>query len=150
MRARFLALSALAIGLPAAAKAPTLHVEGWARATVPAQTGTAAYLTIHNSGPGADRLKSVSSPAARAVSIHSTSTAGGVMRMRSLNGLPIAPGKAVAMKPGGIHLMLTGLRAPLKAGQQLPLVLGFERAGTVRARISVRSTPPSMSNHAGH
>lgn len=150
MRAHFLALAAAAIALPAAAKSPVVHVQGWARATVPAQTGTAAYLTIHNAGPGADRLKSVNSPAARAVSIHSTSTAGGVMRMRSLNGLPVAAGKSVAMKPGGIHLMLTGLRAPLKAGQQLPLVLGFEKAGFIQVRVAVRSTPPSMSSHAGH
>ena len=150
MRVHFLALTALAIAVPAAAKAPVLHIGGWARATVSAQTGTAAYLTIHNAGPGADRLRSVSSPTARAVSIHSTSMAGGVMRMRSVKDIPVPANKSITMRPGGVHLMLTGLREPLKAGEQLPLVLSFEKAGTIRTRVAVRSTPPAVSNHAGH
>lgn len=150
MRAPFLVLAVAALALPAAAKTPVLHVDGWARPTMPAQKASAAYLSIHNSGPGADRLLSISTPVAASASVHSTSTAGGVMRMRAVRSLPVAAGRHIRMKPGGLHVMLTGMRAPLRAGQKLPLTLRFERAGLVRATINVQTSGNSTDRHGQH
>lgn len=136
---------ATTVAVAAQAKAPALHVSGWARATVPAQSGSAAYLSIHNAGSAADRLLSVSTPAAASASMHSTSTAGGVMRMRAAGPQVIPAGGTLQMKSGGVHIMLIGLKAPLKAGTRLPLVLRFQRAGVVRSSVPIQL----QAGHAG-
>ena len=149
MRALTLPLLAAVLAVPAVAKAPTLHVSGWARPTVAGQNGSAAYLSIHNAGPGADRLLALSSPVAASASLHSTNTAGGVVRMRGAGPQLIAQDKVLAMKPGGIHVMLTGLKAPLRAGTRLALTLRFERAGIVRTSVPISMSAPD-DRHANH
>lgn len=146
-----LALSATTLATPASAQAPALHVAGWARPTVAAQKSAAAYLSIHNAGRTADRLLSVSTPAATGAAVHATSTRGGIVRMRAAGALPIGAGGRIDMKPGGLHLMLTGLKAPLRAGRTLPLTLRFERAGVVRTAVPVQMSAPAESHgHNGH
>lgn len=131
-----LALPLLAGG--AAAQGPVVDVDGWARPTVPAQTGSAAYLTIRNLRPSADRLLSVSTSAAARASVHSTSTVGGVVRMRSAGPVQVGANQTLQMRPGGLHIMLIGLKQPLRAGQRLPLTLRFQRAGLVRTSVPIR------------
>ena len=143
--------AAALIAAPAAAKPSAMHVSGWARATIPGQTGSAAYLTIHNGGRSADRLISVSTPAARSATIHTTSMQGGVMRMRSAGPIAIAPNQQVTMKPGGLHIMLTGLKAPLSPGSKLPLTLRFAQGGTMQVQVTVQPpgyAPESHDHHA--
>ncbi len=145
-----LALAAALAAAPAAAK-PAMHVSGWARPTVAAQKSAAVYLSIHNGGPGSDRLLSITTPVAASATIHSTTMAGGVMRMRGVPSVGIAANRRIDMKPGGLHVMLTGLKAPLRAGQTLPLTLRFERAGSVRASVPVQMAAPSEAHgHHGH
>lgn len=151
MKLPHLAAVVLIAAAPAAAKAPSLHVDGWARAGA---TSAAAYVSVHNGGRAADRLVGASSPAAASVSIHDSRNVGGVMRMRPTGALPVAPGGRIAMKPGGLHVMLMGLRAPLRPGTRLPIVLRFEKAGLVRASLPVLSPgaqgPASAEAHHGH
>lgn len=137
-----LALGVLSV--PAAAKAPTHHVSGHASAGI---ASSAAYVSIHNAGPGADRLIGASSSAARSTTIHTSSNVGGVSRMRSAGPLAIAEGKMLRMAPGGIHIMLVGLKAPLRPGSRLPLTLRFEKAGAVSVSLPV--TPPGSGNPSG-
>lgn len=139
----------LLIALPAGAKAPALHVSGWAGAGL---SSSAAYLTIHNGGTAADRLLSVSSPAARSVSVHQSSMAGGVMRMRAAGPVSIAAGGQVAMKPGGLHVMVMGLKSPLRPGGRLPLTLRFARAGSMQVNLPVMrsGSQPMDGTHHGH
>lgn len=142
----FLSAAALLAAPLSAAPKQALHVDGWARATVPAQTSSAAYLSIHNAELTGDRLLSVSTAAAAKASVHQTSTAGGMVRMRSAGAVPIAAGAMVEMKPGGLHVMLTGLKAPLQAGKRLPLTLRFARAGTLKISVPIRA----QGSNAGH
>jgi copper(I)-binding protein len=113
--------------------------DGWARETVPGQTSAAAYLTLINNGTGADRLVAVSSEAAAQAMVHSTMTSDrGVSRMRHLgDGLAIPAKTAVELTPGRNHIMLTGLKQPLRRGQRLTLELRFERSGTKQAMVKV-------------
>jgi len=143
------AFAALLVAAPAMAQAPTVHVSGWARPTVAAQSAGAAYLTIHNAGRGADRLLGLDSVSAESVSVHQTSNAGGVSRMRPTGPVAIATGRSLVMAPGGLHVMLTGLKAPLRPGTRLPLTLHFERAGLVRVSIPVQMSAPD-AGHAHH
>jgi len=112
----------------------------WARPAAAGKPATAAYLTIANTG-GPDRLVAVSTPAG-AASLHTTSTDGGIMRMRPVAALDIGAGETVKLKPGGLHIMVTGLRQPLPEGASLALRLQFERSGERLVEAAVRSTPP--------
>lgn len=126
----------------------------WTRETAPAQTTGGGYMTITNTGTAADTLVSISSPAAKQVQIHTMSMSGGVMRMRQLaGGLPIPAGGSVTLKPGAYHLMLIGLKAPLKQGMKVPAELRFRKAGRVKVEFAVQpvsSQAPMEMNHAGH
>ena len=118
--------------------APDISVgDAWARATGPSHSASAVYLTITNDG-GPDRLVGVSSPAGDA-SLHSTSTQGGVMRMRPVEAVEIPAGSTVTLEPGGTHVMLAGLEAPLAAGTTFPLMLDFKRSEDQQVEVTVRS-----------
>lgn len=99
----------------------------------------AGYLKIQNAGVAGDRLISVSSPVARSVEVHSSTTEDGVMRMRHLQaGLQVPPGAVTALAPGGLHLMFIEPRAPFKAGETIPATLLFEKAGPIDVTFLVR------------
>lgn len=111
----------------------------YARATMPNQPAGGAYLTIENKGGSADKLIAASSPAAKSVEIHTMSMEGDVMKMREVQNIELKPATRLEMKPGnGYHLMLLGLRHPLKAGDRFPLTLVFEKAGKTEVSMEVR------------
>jgi copper(I)-binding protein len=110
----------------------------WARATPPGAKVGGAYLKITNKGQQADRLLGGTLPVAADVEVHEMSMVNNIMRMRHLkDGLEIKPGETVELKPGGHHLMLTGLREGLKQGQPVKGTLTFEKAGTVEVEYVV-------------
>ncbi|MBX9715353.1 MAG: copper chaperone PCu(A)C [Burkholderiaceae bacterium] len=121
----------------------------YARPTREGQTVGGGYLKLANKG-AADRLVSASSPAAGAVEIHTMSMEGDVMKMRQVDAIELATGQTVELKPGGYHLMLMGLKAPLKAGDKLPLTLKFEKAGEVVVTINVEEPKPRADAAAAH
>jgi len=101
-------------------------------------TSSAVYLQVRNPGPRADRLIGGESPSASRVEIHESRMEGDVMRMRRVEGLLVPGGGEVDLMPGGLHLMLLGLRESLIPGDTLSLTLDFERAGPVHVRVPVR------------
>jgi copper(I)-binding protein len=122
----------------------------WARATS-ARNG-AAYLTLVDQG-AADRLTGLSTPVASAAELHQTTAEGGVMKMRPVEGgLALAAGQTVTMAPGGYHIMLMGLKQPLKVGDRFALTLTFEHAPEMTVDVSVEKagamTPPT-GGHEG-
>ena len=122
----------------------------WARASAGAARAGAAYLRIVNAGARDDRLVGVSSPVAGRVELHTHTMRDGVMRMRRIEAVPIPGGKSAELKPGGHHVMLIGLRAPLKEGETFPLTLIFDKAGTITVGAAVGSIAargPDMKRH---
>jgi copper(I)-binding protein len=119
----------------------------YARPTREGQMVGAGYLKLANKGP-VDRLVSATSPAAGSVEIHSMSMEGDVMKMRQIDAIEIATGQTVELKPGGYHLMLMGLKAPLKVGEKFPLTLKFEKSGEVVVTVNVEE-PKSKSEATG-
>jgi copper(I)-binding protein len=110
----------------------------WARATPPSAPAGGGYLTITNKGTESDRLVSAKSPAAGAVQVHEMKMEGNVMRMREVDGgLAIPPGATVALAPGGLHLMMMGLKEPLKQGEKVPATLVFEKAGSIDVELVI-------------
>ena len=124
------AMGLLSACQPAANGGGTLEASGaWARATAPGQPVGAVYLTVRNGTSADDRLVGGSTPAARAVEIHTMRMDEEIMRMRRQDGLDIPAGGSAELGPGGTHLMLVGLKAPLTAGATVPLSLDFAKAG---------------------
>ena len=153
VRSPLLALLALLLmALPAAAhdyKLGALEIgQPWARATPPTAPTGGGYLSVKNTGTTPDRLMSASSPAAGTVQVHDMKMDGNVMRMRELDGpLEIKPGETVTLAPGGMHLMMMGLKAPLKQGERVPLTLVFEKAGKIDVDIVVTAMGATPGHH---
>jgi periplasmic copper chaperone A len=110
----------------------------WARATPKGAASGAAYMTVKNTGAKAVRLRCVSSDSAAKCEIHEMSMAGGVMRMRPVEGgLEIKAGQTVTLQPGGFHMMLTGLKAPLQEGKMLEATLEADGGGTAQVEFPI-------------
>ena len=123
----------------AAQKQSTLRVEQvWSRATPNGANVGAGYLRLTNTGSAADRLLSGMTDIANRIEVHEMAMDNGVMKMRALSdGLTLAPGQSVDLKPGGYHLMLMGLKQPLKEGASFSGTLKFEKAGDVPVTFNV-------------
>ena len=125
----------------------------WARATVPAVKVGAAYFTVENRGTQADTLIGASCPAASEAMFHRTTEQNGISHMAPAGRIEIPAGKTVKIEPGGLHLMLMGLKQPLHAGFLVPLTLKFEHAGEglVQMHVVAISAPaPAAHDHPQH
>lgn len=109
----------------------------YARATAPGQPAGGAYLSVSNAGKAGDKLVSASADVSKSVELHEMKMDGDVMRMREVSAVEVPAGKSVELKPGGLHIMLMGLKAPLKQGDKFPLKLKFEKAGEVTVTVNV-------------
>jgi iron complex transport system substrate-binding protein len=138
------------LALPAAL-AGTVTVEaGWARPTPPGMTVAAGYLVLRNDGNAVEHLTALGSPQAASVELHESQLSGGVARMRPVPTLALAPGERLELRPGGRHLMLAGLRAPLVAGATLPVMLTFDHAGVLAARLVIGDGPAPATATGAH
>jgi hypothetical protein len=140
------AIATFAIAAAGTATAATMEVKNaWIRTPPPGAPTAAGYATITNHGIASDRLTGAYSSAAASVGLHEMQKRGGVMSMRPLTGgLAIGSSATVTLAPDGRHLMLTGLKRPLKAGQHVRIVLQFQRAGQVAADFVVRDQAGGM------
>ncbi len=130
----------------------------WTRATAPGQEEAAVDLTI--SSKQAATLVGISSPAARTVELHSMTMDGGMMRMREVKSIELPAGKSVNLEEGGYHVMLDGLKAPLKEGETLPLTLSIrvgehgvvklETKADVRSLRATNAAAPEEGHHHDH
>ncbi len=118
--------------------AQTVDVQGaWARATVPGQKATGAFMKL-TAKDGA-KLVSVSSPVAGVSEVHEMRMDGDVMKMRAVaGGLDLPAGKAVELKPGGYHVMLMDLKTTLPKDTSIPMTLVFRDAKGVESKLEVK------------
>ncbi len=129
-------LAAAAALLVAAAQAQNVDVkDAWARATVPGQKATGAFMKL--TSRDGNRLVGAASPVAGVVEVHEMKMEGDVMRMRAIAGLDLPAGKAVELKPGGYHVMLMDLKTALRKDSSIPLTLVFKDAKGVESRQEV-------------
>jgi copper(I)-binding protein len=111
----------------------------WSPATPGGAATGAAYMTIMNHGSTPDTLTGGSSPAADKFEIHQMSMANGVISMRPVSGGIVVPaGGTITLSPqANYHVMLTGLKGPLKEGGHVPAILNFAKAGAVKVELAV-------------
>jgi copper(I)-binding protein len=158
---RVLAVSApLLIGLVAAIAAPVLAHEVTkgdvvlsnleVRASLGVNPNTGGYLTVENRGAAADELVGVTCACARTVQLHVMSMSGQVMSMRQVQRLAVPAHGKLELKPGGAHLMILGLKQPLKDGEKVNMTLTFRRAGKVETFFHVVTQPGANAPAAPH
>lgn len=124
--------------------------QAWSRATPGGAKVAGGFLTITNKGAADDRLVAITAEVAGATEVHEMSMDNGVMKMRPVEGgLPVPAGKTVTLAPGGYHLMLEELKAPLKQGEQVPVTLQFEKAGKVLVTLDVQGVGAKGPGDAG-
>jgi copper(I)-binding protein len=146
-------LAAALIGAAAATAAlagdRTLAIlDPFARATPGMAKNGAAYLAVSNAGSEADRLLGARSGVAARVELHTHANDNGVMRMRPLDGgIEVPAGGTAALAPGGDHIMLMDLKAPLAEGDSFPLTLVFERAGEITVDVKVKGIAAHGDKH---
>lgn len=147
-------LAAMLLASPAWAKDVTVGSltlsQPWARATPPSAPVGGGYVTIVNRGNEADVLVSIKSQIADRVEIHESTTDGGVMRMRQVDRLPIAPGQTIVFKPGGLHMMFLKPKSPLRQGNRFAADLTFEKAGAVTVEFEILGIGAAGPAHSGH
>jgi copper(I)-binding protein len=119
-------LAALSMFVCLSALADVSVENAWVRGTVPAQKATGAFMIIKSTAPVS--LVSARSAAARQIELHEMSMENGVMKMRPVGQINIAPDKPTELKPGGLHIMLVDLVKPLAPGEAVPLTLTFKSA----------------------
>jgi len=127
-------LIALGASLPACAAGLEV-IHAWAPATVPGQQVGAVYMQLRS--PVDVKLRGIESDAANPVQMHSMSMQNDVMRMRQVPEVDLPAGKTVAFSPGGLHVMLTNLKRPLKAGESVHLKLMLESASGRKQSVPV-------------
>ena len=140
MKLNVLIFSAIAALAAQSAWSATISVtDAWARATMPGQPVSGAYMNIQADADA--RLVGVSSPRVPDVEVHEMKMDGDVMRMREVKAIDLPKGKTVSLRPGGYHIMLMNLKKPIAAGEIIPLALVIESDGkrqTVEVKAEAR------------
>ena len=136
----------IALALPAAAQ---VSVTGaWVRGTVTGQKTTGAFMQL--SSPVDAALIAVTSPVAKIAEVHEMKMEGGVMKMGAIDKVAVPAGKSVELKPGGYHVMLVDVVAPLKEGDTVPLKLTFEDKTGKKQTVEVNAVVKPLTTGAQH
>jgi len=136
-----------AAAIPLGASAQSIQVvDAWSRPTPPGIDVGVAYFTIRNGGKN-DRLLRVSSPVAKRAELHVSALKNDVMTMGGLDSVDVASGAPTLFEPSGRHVMLMGLKRPLKEGEVFPLTLTFANAGQVQTSVRVRGADGMDKSH---
>jgi len=124
----------------------------WVRATMMADGNSAAYMVLKNNGAEADALIGAATDVATTVELHDMVMEGDVMKMRPVSGqrLEIPARGQIELKPGGLHVMLIGLKQKLEPGATVELTLRFEKTGEVRVKAEVRAVEGMGDTHMEH
>lgn len=126
---------------PQAGADSTLAVrEAYVRAAPPGQPHGAAFMTLINTGSTARALVGASSPVSTVVELHTHRHEDGMMRMRRLERIDIPAQGQTVLAPGGLHLMLIGLRQALQPGDQVALTLVFDDGQQLALELPVRAS----------
>ena len=134
---------ACSISSVASAAQGVIVKDAWVRATAPGQNTAGVYLDIASNAEAA--LVGAVSPVANSAEMHAMRMEGGVMKMRALQRIELPAQKTVKLAPGGLHIMLVGIKQPLREKQRIPLELTIEGAGRVKSNVKVEAEVRSLT-----
>lgn len=120
----------------------------WIRGVVAGQSSTGAFMTLRSTE--AAELVGMSSPAAESLQVHKTAMVDGMMTMEPVDALAVPAHGSVALEPGGLHVMLVGLRVPLRPGDKVPLTLTFRGADRRESAVTVQAEVRDVTGAPSH
>ena len=136
-----------ALLLSASAYAGDIQVEGaWTRATLPGQDMAMVYMSI--TSKQAATIVGVSTKVSKAAEMHTMEHKGGMMKMYEVKSISLPANAKMEMSMHGYHLVLAGLKAPLKAGATVPLTLNIEMADKSIVKVDVKAEVRPLKNAA--
>jgi periplasmic copper chaperone A len=143
---RLLAMSLLILSGAASAQSTDEVAidDAYVRAVPPGQPNSAAFMKVSNNGSTTHALVGGSSPAAEVVELHTHTMEGGMMRMRQVEKIDLPAGETVSLQPGGLHVMLIGLKQKLVPDEEIPLTLRFEDGSEVTMNAPVHKLQMKM------
>ncbi len=139
-----------ALTLSASALAEVNVDQPYARAVPPGQPNSAAFMTLKNNGDEDVALVSASSSVAKVVELHTHTQENGVMMMRKIPEIDIKANGEVELKPGGLHIMLIGLKQNLANDDTIDLTLNFSDGSSDKLDIKVKSVMSGMGDMKMH
>ena len=147
-------LAALAACLPLAAWAAGAAdritvVDPYVRLVPPGAMASAAFMVLKNTGDQDVKLVKADNDASKTTELHTHLNEDGVMKMRQVPAIEIKARSEAKLAPGGLHVMLIELKAPLKEGGKVALTLGFDDGSSKRIDMPVRRIMPAM-DHSAH
>lgn len=144
---RFLAVAMLVAGACAAQAADIQATDPYVRAVPPGQPNSAAFMSLSNRGGELRALVGAASDASEVAELHTHVMSDGMMRMRRIEKIDLPAGETVALEPGGLHIMLIGLKRELKPGDEVRLTLSFDDGEKVAVSAPVRKIDMSQMKH---
>lgn len=124
--------------------------DAYVRATPPMGPNTAAFMQLENNGDRDLALVSAASPQADKVELHRVLEQDGVMQMREVERIAVPAGERVSLEPGGLHLMLLGVKQPLAAGDEVSLELNWDNGETEQLVLPVKDIRTKAQSGHGH
>ena len=147
-----LLLALAAFSAPAFAAGVTVE-NPYARPSLGAARNSAAYMTLKNGSDAPDKLIRAEGDVAKEVSLHThlMKKVDGkvIMQMRPVKDIPIPAHGVTALHPGGLHIMLIGVKKPLKPGDSFTLKLVFAHSGPVTVTVPVKKLSETMMHMKG-
>lgn len=137
-------------GLSLSAQATVVASTAWIREVPPVSATAAVFVDLDNQGPSAVTVTELSSPLAERVEWHDLHTHDGLLHMQAQADAVLAPGAVRQLQPGGSHLMLVGLRRPLRVGDVVPVSLVLSTRQVVSLNAVVRRSEPAAAGHGHH
>lgn len=135
-------LSALCLSSSLALAADISIEQPFARATPPGQPNSAAFMQLTNNGE-ATALVAATSTVAEVVELHAHTHDNGVMRMRRIEQIELPAGSTTTLEPGGLHVMLIGLKQPLQAGSHIAVTLNYADGTEQQVEVPVQMAMPA-------
>ncbi len=122
----------------------------YVRAMPPGQPNTAAFMQLHNTGSEARAVVEARSAASNVVELHTHVHEDGMMRMRQIEQIDLPAGEPVSLQPGGLHVMLIDLVAPLSVGERVGVTLVLDNGEEIAVDAEVRHVERGMGHSRRH
>jgi copper(I)-binding protein len=142
------AVVTLGLGAQCALAADSVTVSDvYARAVPPGQPNSAVFMVLRNDGAEDRALVSAASPVSEVVELHTHLMEEGMMKMRQIDRIELPAGEGVRLKPGGLHVMLIGLRQQLQPGDEVAVTLTLDDGSELPLTAPVRKVEPMAKMH---
>ncbi|PLA74548.1 hypothetical protein CYQ88_05565 [Hydrogenovibrio sp. SC-1] len=113
--------------------------DAYVRIAPPNALATAAFMELENESNDDHALVSAKTTINQTTELHTHINDNGVMKMRQVSQIDLPADQEVKLQPGGFHIMLIGLNAPIQEGQHIQIELKFEDGSTKTISAKSRS-----------